>query len=118
MEEQYIQLIEDLERVITKAKKAITDSHSLLLLYTVSDEYGITVKDIRSPRRDRPIADARVIYAHIMHARYNATIAHIAKKLSKHHSSVIAMLKRYKDFIDTDAGFSTHVDNVLNKIED
>jgi chromosomal replication initiation ATPase DnaA len=88
------------------------------IIKAVTSVSGITFEQLASPKRDRPIMDARhlavgLTYIHCLHM----TLKVIGGKFTRHHTSALHEFKMMRDLNDSDAGFADKrrkVEAILN----
>jgi chromosomal replication initiation ATPase DnaA len=88
------------------------------IINAVTSVSGIPFEQLASPKRDRPIMDARhlavgLTYIHCLHM----TLKVIGGNFNRHHTSTLHEFKMMRDLNDSDAGFADKrrkVEAILN----
>lgn len=71
--------------------------NEVVLETLICKEFAISWKSIEGPYRTNVYVDARSVYCYLAYCVLKQTKSEIARKLNRHHSSVIHLIKRYNN---------------------
>jgi chromosomal replication initiation ATPase DnaA len=99
--------IAELHAAISVAQNCLAQLESSALMLRVCSHFSISVEELLSPLRDRKLVDARCIYAS-MRRDQGTLLLSIASEIHRNHSTVIALLQRFTDYINIYDDFKAH----------
>lgn len=89
------------------------------VLKEVAKSFGVTVKDIKGPRRTKELALARQVAMYILREEFNYKLEEIAKYLNRQdHTTVIHAIDKVKSKMMVQEAFSRQVSQLVTKIND
>ena len=86
------------------------------LFKAVEKVTGISKEVLCSPARQRPIVEARYIFAYIIRKKTNLSLLEIGNLLNKNHSSIIFYNKQMDWFIKSDENLINLYKKTLNHL--
>lgn len=89
------------------------------VLKEVAKSFGVTVKDIKGPRRTKELALARQVAMYILREEFNYKLEEIAKYLNRQdHTTVIHAIDKVKSKMMVQEAFSRQVSQLITTIND
>ncbi len=87
------------------------------LLSIISEESGVSVKQIIEKSRKREVVNARFIFCFILKNDFGYTLKRIGEQISgRDHTSIRHALIEYRNRINTEEPFKILVNNIYSKI--
>lgn len=91
--------------------------NSEALQHLVCKEFGVSWNQIAGKKRDVKYVDARTAYCYLSNSVLRKTKVSIAMELNRHHTSVVHLVNRANDQIETgDLEFIKKIDTIETKI--
>ena len=78
--------------------------------------YGIEEEDIRGQRRGKNIAMARHVSIYLIRSLTNLSLEDIGKHFDKHHSTVLASIRKVEDLIKTDQDMASSIRDITSNL--
>lgn len=109
---------EEVAKILGKDAKSKREKISVKkILKTVAEEFNITIKDIKGPRRTADIAFARQVCMYILREDFEYKLEDVAKMLErKDHTTVLHAVDKVKSKLMVDDGFKTQFDIIKEQI--
>jgi len=102
--------------VYNKRKEGLDSFHDLVLA-VCSEQFLVSVEDIKGDNRKRPIPDIRKIYSKILFDN-GYTREKTAETINRNHSTITVNLMKFENLYQTDSGFKNNYDEILIKIQE
>lgn len=84
----------------------------------VASVYGVTVTDLRSRSRLRPLPEARHTAMYFLKKRYpNLTWAEVASRFGRDHSTAIFASKKVSEYLQFDKDYLPKFNSIQNLIQ-
>lgn len=83
----------------------------------ISEEYGITVEELKSKQRSERFAFPRQIAIYISCEISGLSLPEIGKQFNKDHSTVIHARDKIRQILNSDPFFSEKINNLINRIK-
>lgn len=90
---------------------------SEIIMQTVLDYSGVTLKEIMAKNRHRNIVVARHLIMFLMRRYTNVTLKEIGKRFKKDHTSVVHACANVKNLMDSDEVFRHSVQVIEGRIQ-
>lgn len=88
-----------------------------VIAYIVGEYFGVTLKDLRSPDRHRPLPDARYIVFFLIWENYpKMKLGQIGEVLNRDHSTVIYAIRKVQDYLSYDNEYANDFEIIKNKV--
>lgn len=87
------------------------------LMKIIAKETSVSVSEISSPIRTKQLIIARHIFCGILKDDYNFTYTHIAKLISRDHTTIIHAVKQYRNRKYLEQSFLQYVELIREKIQ-
>jgi len=89
------------------------------VLKEVSRSFGVTVKDLKGPRRTKELALARQVAMFILREEFNYKLEEIAKFLNRQdHTTVLHAIDKIKSKMMIQEGFNSQVSHIITAIQE
>ena len=89
------------------------------VLKEVGKSFGVTVKDMKGPRRTKEVALARQVSMYILREEFNYKLEEIAKYLNRQdHTTVIHAIDKIKSKLMIQEAFNSQVSQLITRISD
>lgn len=89
------------------------------VLKEVSKSFGVTVKDLKGPRRTKELALARQVAMYILREEFNYKLEEIAKFLNRmDHTTVLHAIDKIKNKMMIQEGFNSQVSHIITAIHE
>lgn len=89
------------------------------VLKEVSRSFGVTVKDMKGPRRTKELALARQVAMYILREEFNYKLEEIAKFLNRQdHTTVLHAIDKIKSKMMIQEGFNSQVSHIITAIQE
>lgn len=82
----------------------------------VANHYGIKLEEIKSKKRNQPIADARQVAMYLSRQILNDPLANIGKQFGRDHSTIIHAIDKIENKIKTNNDFQNLIEELTTKI--
>lgn len=95
---------------------SVEREHILLneIIQYVSNRYGVSVLDLKSPRRTRPLVDIRQLAMYLARNLTAHSLPRIGRSFGRRdHTTVLNAVRRVQKRMDADAAFLEEVESVL-----
>lgn len=87
------------------------------VLSIIENEFGITVAQIKSNSRSRPIVEARHIFYYMLkNSRYEMGLTELGSVFNRAHSSVLHGIKTVNNLIDFNKEFRQNIEKLMFKM--
>ena len=87
------------------------------ILSAVSKQYGVSVDDIKSKRKNSNIANARHVAVYIIRTELDLSYPSIGKILNRDHSTIVDSFEKTKVNVRTKSSLASEVQTILNEIK-
>jgi len=110
--------LEEVAHLIGKDSKTKREQIKIpKVLKEVSKAMGVTVKDIKGPRRTKDVALARQVCMYILREEFGYKLEEIAKFLNREdHTTVIHAIDKVKSKMMLQDGFNSLISKIINSI--
>ncbi|MEO6728309.1 MAG: chromosomal replication initiator protein DnaA [Candidatus Dojkabacteria bacterium] len=89
------------------------------VLKEVSRSFGVTVKDVKGPRRTKELALARQVAMFILREEFNYKLEEVAKFLNRQdHTTVLHAIDKIKSKMMIQEGFNSQVSHIITAIQE
>lgn len=89
------------------------------VLKEVSKSFGVTVKDLKGPRRTKELALARQVAMYILREEFNYKLEEIARYLNRQdHTTVLHAIDKIKSKMMVQDGFNRQVSEIITHIQE
>jgi len=102
--------------IYNKRKEGLDSFHDLVLV-ACSEQFLVSVEDIKGDNRKRPIPDIRKIYSKILFDN-GYTREKTGETINRNHSTITVNLTKFDNLYQTDFGFKNNYDEILLKIQE
>lgn len=88
-------------------------------LRIISEIEGVTIAEMKSRSRYRPIAEARQIHCYIMKEAFNKrkmSLAVIGNSVNRDHATVLHSVTLIRDLMHTQTGYRQKIDYITDKV--
>lgn len=88
---------------------------AMRIVNDVAEHYGVTVEDLMSPKRKRPLPDARAIIFWLLCYSLHMSTTEAGEVLNRDHSTAVAAMKKVDTWITVPHIYQREL-NLLNNI--
>lgn len=112
--------IEEIERIIGSDKRTKQEKIKVpTILRHVGKAFGVTVKDMKGPRRTKDVAFARQVAMFILREEFGYKLDEVANfLLRKDHTTVMHAVDRINSKILTTEGFKQQIVQIIKELQD
>ncbi|HEC65206.1 MAG TPA: chromosomal replication initiator protein DnaA [bacterium] len=110
---------EEVQRILGRDAKSKREKVKVpSILKRIAREYGITVKDIKGPKRTAEIAFARQVSMYILREEFEYKLERVAQLLNrKDHTTVIHAVDKIKSKMMSDEGFKEQMEMLTGELQ-
>jgi chromosomal replication initiator protein len=111
--------LEEIARILGKDAKAKREKIKIpFVLKKISLEFGVSLKDLKGPRRTSELAFARQVAMYILREEFNYRLEKVAELLNrKDHTTVIHAVDKIKSKIMIDDGFKSQITQLISALQ-
>lgn len=111
--------LEEIAKILGKDPKSKRENIKVsAVLKQISQEYGVTVKDIKGPRRTAALAFARQVAMYILREEFEYKLERVASLLNrKDHTTVIHAVDKIKSKLMLEEGFKEQIQVLLQNLQ-
>lgn len=86
------------------------------IINDVAEHYGITLEDLQSSKRKRPLPDARAIIFWLLCFSLNMSTTEAGKQLNRDHSTVVIAIRKVEDWFTVPQIYRREL-NLINNLD-